>query len=368
MTSPPVSTFKINKVECSPIGTFQPFSIDNLYHHQQPQQSLSSSTNSNIFYKSVLISSPTIRSRENGLPFNLGCNSFIHSVLNAVSKNHHLLIRPDDIWSQVLVQLSLFLNANREKYASTLFVDPKENEMVFDDFFAIPYEDLGKMLVEDFQKKIKDDTLRMLCNRNFSTTTCTDKIVGSAILLGKKIEYTNNVNSKGPIFNGSCKLPKITILGTIEDWSLVIRSIKMLKFIDFENIQFCNWIESLSLVVSKILRSLEGHFDIDWWNKMVEFKSGSGFNGFTGWLTTFCNFSREGIEITRKKVWWFSSKTEYIFVDFNEIPSGFVSFPITIKDKNVNYETEMFTGHIVANSPNQTSINPQLDWIMILNQ
>jgi hypothetical protein len=51
-------------------------------------------------------------------------NGFVDSAVMAYSDHHHLIIRPEDVWFSVLVQINIYINAHAEEMRS-MFVEHK---------------------------------------------------------------------------------------------------------------------------------------------------------------------------------------------------------------------------------------------------
>jgi hypothetical protein len=48
----------------------------------------------------------------------LASNDFVNTVLKAYNQHYHLVIRPEDVWFSILVQLNVYINAHAEELRS----------------------------------------------------------------------------------------------------------------------------------------------------------------------------------------------------------------------------------------------------------
>jgi hypothetical protein len=81
-----------------------------------------------------------------------------------------------------------------------------------------------------------------------------------------------------------CGLPKVTLRGSPEDFQQVIDRVNEFRtiFTDFHW-----WFDRLLPHLKKLKASAEGNPDINWWQKICDYRGGSGMNALTGWLADF---------------------------------------------------------------------------------
>jgi len=147
----------------------------------------------------------------------LGQNSFVNVVLVAYVRHHNLVISPDDVWISLMVQFSFYLNANSEALRHQ-FVDFEGKKKLVVELDSIkllkdlPYDKITQIFEEQIAKNIKDPSVRKWVVPDFSTTTPTERVVGSVVLMTAMKTYFDYEISAG------CDLPSVSILGTPEDW------------------------------------------------------------------------------------------------------------------------------------------------------
>ncbi|KAN0031309.1 hypothetical protein ACTA71_010398 [Dictyostelium dimigraforme] len=308
---------------------------------------------------------------QEGISKSVGGNSFVQSAFFAYSQHHCLTIRPDDIWMSILVQFSLYLNANAEQLRSKIvdFEGKKElNVYGNGTLMTANYEQLTKSMTQEIEKNIKDPSIKEWAIRPFSTSTPNDTMAASIALMAT---VKNFFEFKMSLM---CGLPEVTIQGTNGDWIDVKNRIEKLKEFDItSNVDgevMKRWTEMLSPIIDKIIDSVNGKPDTQWWNRIANQESdGSGPSYLSGWITAFCVFNNDGKWLgnnnSRSSFTGKKSNTDWIFVDTNEIPKGFLFVPVKIDDNGTEYNTEFFAGHM-AISTTKNSIIPNIDWCILL--
>eukprot|EP01132_Coremiostelium_polycephalum_P011394 gene11394-13954_t len=324
--------------------------------------------------KKVIKSSPIEENR----CYNVGVNSFILSGFLAYSGHHHLVLRPDDIWFAVINQFSLYLNANSSQLGPKILgegYDGKKKELEIESnkgsLFDGPYEEMTIAMTELISSKIKDKSIRSWIIPDFTTTTFTDKIVNSIALMATMQSYFSYK------YSFRCGLPKVTLLGTVDDWKDVKKRVEKLREFDAGDGLILEWLNMLHPVMDQLIETASGNINNDlkdWWNQIGNrVIGGSGPSYLSGWICVFAVFDKDGKWINTKEKTSFHKKiiSEWGFVDLDKIPTGYLSVPLTISDdrEGKSYKSEMYAGHMCVNvHPDKTTISPQLDWCILLNE
>jgi len=199
----------------------------------------------------------------------------------AYNQHHHLRLRPDDIWFAILSQLGFYINAHAEDLRS-LFVahnDKKQLTLVysagsrytFD--FGVFAQDMGDFIDDN----IVDKELKEWMTPAFSTTTETDIVVASILLMGATQKY----------FDFRCVLrcgiPSVTLLGEKCDWEEILRRLEKLKGFGEETTRFYTLLKP---VVKRFVRSFEDPTSdevVSFWQRIAHFtEGGSGPSYYSG--------------------------------------------------------------------------------------
>jgi hypothetical protein len=219
-------------------------------------------------------------------------NGFVDAAITAYNHHHHLILRPDNIWFSILTQFSQYVNANAKTLRSTFVSHEGKKKLClvtggtlhsFDwSFFAIQ---MTKLL----SRNINDPDLRAWILPSFTTTTPTDTVTASVIMMGtlqKYFEYYCIMR---------CGIPTVTLLGTKEDWQDILSRIPKLATFGFEPVLFAK-------LLTPVLENFISSFDnptseetISFWSRICHvIPGGSGDDMLSGWLTAFLLWDGEG--------------------------------------------------------------------------
>ncbi|KAN0019407.1 hypothetical protein ACTFIU_002615 [Dictyostelium citrinum] len=319
----------------------------------------------------------------------VGYNSFIYSAWEAYNYHYHLVIRPENIWMAILSQFSFYINKH-QKQLRNKFVDFNQDDnnekkilQVYTDYpilevdgssgsssssnSKIQFEKLINDMVNEICKNIKDPSIRDWIIPSFSTTTQSDKIIFSSVLM--------STLKKDFIYRYGCKcgLPKVTLLGTVDDWiQLKERSLKLKEFNISNNENLMNkWLDNYLLeILDNFIESSNGKPNKTWWNQIIDFREQSGSSVLSGWLSAFCLFQDDGTfeDNAHLDCPQLYPETKWPKINCISISNGFISTPIQLTDSNGEiYNSQLFSGHFASKIKNNNTLIPSLDWFLISN-
>jgi len=223
-------------------------------------------------------------------------NGLVRTLTEAYNKHHALVLRPDDIWLCILTQFNLFVNGEgRAENLRSVFVahEGKKELEVWDvgTRYTLDYGNMAKRMTDLIEKNVVDPTLREWIIPNFTTTTSTDVVAASVIMMATLQTYFDYK------FGTLCGLPHVTLLGEKTDWVQIVGRIEKLKEYGRETTA---WYHLLKPVVTRFARAFDDGFaesteNRDFWNRVVHWQSmGSGPTYLSGWVTAFCVFDEKG--------------------------------------------------------------------------
>ncbi|GAM21970.1 hypothetical protein SAMD00019534_051450 [Acytostelium subglobosum LB1] len=356
----------MNRDESKPAKSFT-FVVDSKVKETAPSRPLTKfdykaldKTYSKVARSSVEKDSPSI--------VHIGDHAFIHSAILAYNQHMHLVIRPDDIWLALITQFSFYVNANAETLRTKFVAHDGKKELEVKSggtLHTAPYEHLAMMMTDQIAANIKDPSVRDWVLPSFTTTSNTDRVVGAFALMATLKKYFDYK------FSLCCGLPKVTIMGTVEDWTQVRQRVE--RFVEFDGKErhMKKWVDMLLPVLDNMIKSANGKPDTKWWNQIANYVGGgSGPTWVSGWIGVFMVFNDEGKwqgDMKKVQFWNQEIKSEWPLVDTSDIPKGYVSCPLKIDDNGTMYDTEIYAGHLVSKLINDnTTIVPQLDWCILV--
>ncbi|KAG5179161.1 hypothetical protein JKP88DRAFT_327349, partial [Tribonema minus] len=269
------------------------------------------------------------------------------------NQHHHLIIRPDDVWSAITIQFSYYVNLHAEKLRPS-FVDFQGKKELkvhgLGSLFTADYAALATLMSGEIAKNIKDPSIREWVLPGFTTTTDHDKVIGSVVLMAAMQKYFSYK------FRLACGLPSVTLLGEPSDWQEIEARAKRLAEFDAGDGLMAEWSGLLAPILEQFNLSAQGKPSTDFWSKVCHhIGGGSGPRYLSGWVTAFAVFNEKGE--------W---QPEWPFVDTSDIPSGTVSVPVTVDDHGTEYKTTLTAGHFGCTIVDGTGLQPALHWRLVL--
>lgn len=293
-------------------------------------------------------------------------NAFVGAATEAYSHHHHLVIRPDDVWSSILSQFNLFVNANAEELRSQFVSHKGQKELTIETLgtrYTVDYGDLAQQMTHKLEENIVDPHLRGWIMPDFTTTTDVDKVV-SAITMMSTLQ--NYFSYKICIM---CNLPAVTLLGEKSDWERLLARID--KLLDYGE-QTKRWHSLLKPVLERFVQTFEApnsKSTAEFWNRIVHYHyGGSGPDYLSGWITAFCAFDDHGKPLFDSKSYQYEEQealtldgATYHFVDTDRLPPSYCSVPVKLNDNGKSLDTVMVAGALACKIMNSKDISPDLD-------
>jgi hypothetical protein len=138
----------------------------------------------------------------------------VETVLFCYKNHHNLIIRPDDIWTAILVQFSFYVNLKAEDLRSRFVEHEGRQELTValdGGIYSADYTDFVQKVRVEVERNLKQNFSNWILP-NFTTTTHDDIIANGVVLMAsmqKYFEYRATV---------ACGIPETTLLGTVADW------------------------------------------------------------------------------------------------------------------------------------------------------
>ena len=286
-------------------------------------------------------------------------NGLVYSFIKAYNWHQHLQIRPEDLWFAILTQISSYINAHAEDLR-TMFVaheGQKELRIESAEFnrHSRDFSSFAQQMTWLIEANILDPDLRDWVLPGFTTTTSEDNVVASILMMAtmqKFFTYRSGV---------MCGLPSVTLLGQKEDYEKILRKLDKLPTFGYEPAQFAD-------ALRPILQRMVATFDdaanadiIDFWRRVVHVHSGSGSLKYSGWITGFCFWDKDGkclqkLPVRRGRACddphnyrtrgLVLDDIQYTILDDSKIPSGWSKVPVIVDDIDGTFNTEMVAGSV----------------------
>jgi hypothetical protein len=146
-------------------------------------------------------------------------NGFLHAAIAAYNHHHHLVLRPEDIWFSILNQFSLYVNAHAEALRSTFVSHKGKRKLVLKlpgTIYTFDWSIFAPQMTKLLSQNINDPHLRSWILPSFSTTTPTDTVTASILMMGTLQKYFEFIGIM------CCGIPSVTLQGTKADWQDIL--------------------------------------------------------------------------------------------------------------------------------------------------
>lgn len=221
-------------------------------------------------------------------------------------------LNPDVIWQTIVGQVATHIKLNPSQYTHlfTESLSGKVNIVVRDN--ELPTDNNWQRALGMFESPLRlaiGDELVSLLTPTFTTTAQIDRVASLVTLMDAASPFYNYTVAS------TCRIPLIRLEGDAIDWRQLYERTGLLaeKFTGLDA-----YFTDLLPVLHKIFKTVEdGRADNDFWDSIYKFRSTSGTDRITGWITSLMAFrhSPQG-PVLRKSFNW-----RYDTLKTNEIPS-----------------------------------------------
>ncbi len=197
-------------------------------------------------------------------------HGFIAAANAAYSKHHPLVLSPDMIWLLIAQGFAIHVKQNAEALRHKFVAhEGKKNLTVRRDEFLLGFAGNDwEGVFSEFSEQIRDyigrDTHEVLVP-TFSTTGIVEKAAFEITLMDAMQSYFNLCVIT------ACGIPYFHIEGSLEDWQLLYD-----KAAQLEEYDLAWWTDHLLPFLNKILTTVQGEENNDFWNSFYKFNNGSG--------------------------------------------------------------------------------------------
>ncbi|RFU77067.1 hypothetical protein TARUN_5151 [Trichoderma arundinaceum] len=256
-------------------------------------------------------------------------DSLVRGAIEAWGQHQSLILRPDEVWFEILAQLNFYMTAHAEDIRH-LFVDFEGKEEI--KVWRFTWGDVIAAFGGEIQKRVKTDWLLKWIMPSFSTSDSSDRLTATVLMMGLMQHYFE--------FSGGiiCGLPEVTLLGVRDDWVRLLQKLDRLK----------EWGEEPADYAERLRPILQRFVDTwddpnceetkNFWKNIVRSQrliscgAGPADYRISGWITGFLHWTEEGnLRVPRE------TEKEYQPSDGDLVLDGIPYFPLALKDVPVGY-------------------------------
>jgi hypothetical protein len=259
-------------------------------------------------------------------------DSFVRGAIQAWGEHLHLVVRPDEVWFTILVQMNFYMLSHAEEIRS-LFVDHTGQEQIYIEDFT--WYDVLIRFKDEIQKRVKTDWLLDWITPNFSTTTDSDVMTANILMMGLTKAYFKYIGRQ------VCGIPSVTLLGTQSDWEKLLTKLDRLPDFGAEPAEYKT---RLRPILTRFVSSFAEPDSADtrlFWNQIVNAQAahicGDPPVYVSGWITGFYYWNDNGGPFARGPVrnnqnGLVLDGVQYPVLDLSVAPVGYARAPFVMKD------------------------------------
>ncbi|OXA62318.1 hypothetical protein Fcan01_00240 [Folsomia candida] len=214
-------------------------------------------------------------------------NGFVDTVLTCYNRHHNLVLRPDDIWTALIIQFSFYISQSAETFRRKFVNFEGKRELVVHmggNLRTASYDLFVKLMSEKIDENLVDPSVKAWALPSFSTTTQDDLVARGVVFMATMKKYFDNK------FCMCCGIPNVTLEGTVNDWENILKRLDKLK-----EYELTWWFDMLAPILEQFILAKMGKPDVEFWQKICNrHAGGSGPSYLSGWITAFCVFDEDG--------------------------------------------------------------------------
>lgn len=267
-------------------------------------------------------------------------DSIVRGAVEAWAQHQHLVLRPDEVWFEVLAQMNFYMTAHAEDIRHVFVTHEGKQEIQVWEF---TWRDVIARFGTEIQKRVLTDWLLNWIMPGFSTSTENDGMTATVLMMGLMQHYFE--------FTGGviCGLPKVTLLGEKADWEKLLRKLDRLPDWGKEPAQYARHLRPIFKMFVRTWEQPGSSEVFSFWRQIVrankKFSCGAGPAEYnvSGWITGFLHWLEDGSlrvldpdSIEPSEDTTTLGNVTYTPQALNGLPTGYAKVPL----KMLNYPVE----------------------------
>lgn len=265
-------------------------------------------------------------------------DSFVRGAIEAWSQHHSLVLRPDEIWFEILVQLNFYMTTHADDIRD-LFVDFDGKQEI--QVLQPSWHDVLAAFAGEIQQRVKTTWLLDWIKPGFSTSDDNDGLTATVLMMGLMQHYFE--------FSGgiTCGLPAVTLLGERDDWVKLLGKLDRLAEWGDEPADYADRLRPILSRFVGTWDSPDGDETKAFWSNIVRSQqllscgAGPAEYSISGWITGFLHWTAEGTLRIAPEVEKEYQPREgdvvldaipYFSVPLSDVPVGYAKAPLNMMD------------------------------------
>jgi len=264
-------------------------------------------------------------------------DSFVRGAIQAWGEHLHLVIRPEEVWFTILVQLNFYMNAHAEELRD-MFVNHTGQEVIYIEDYT--WYDVLRRFQFAIQERVKTKWLLEWLRPNFTTTVESDIMTANILMMGLTKAYFK--------FEGGvvCGLPSVTLLGEEKDWVALLEKLDRLAEFGAQPKDYARRLTPILKRFARTFREPDSPEIKQFWND-IAWAHTTGICGgapvqLSGWISGFIQWAADGKLFRRsdeveRPEWFTLDNVTYQSIDVRYLPVGYATAPFIMRDfRNVD--------------------------------
>ncbi|KAK0620628.1 hypothetical protein B0T14DRAFT_538002 [Immersiella caudata] len=281
-------------------------------------------------------------------------DSFTRGAIQAWGEHLHLIIRPEEVWFTILVQMNFYMNSHAEELRD-MFVDHEGQEVIYIEDYT--WYDVLRRFQFEIQERVKTKWLLDWIRPNFTTTTESDVMTANVLMMGLAKGY---FRYEGGII---CGLPSVTLLGEEEDWVKLLGKLERLEEFGKEPTEYARRLRPILQRFVRSFREPDSEETRAFWNDIVIAHRytlcGSPPVSISGWITGFYYWRADGGPYGRtaanqeyqNRDGLVMDGVAYPMLDITRLPVGYATAPFIMRDFQ---DVDRFEAFVAAGTMGKT--------------
>jgi hypothetical protein len=300
------------------------------------------------------------------------CHPLIDAVGTAFSQHRPLILSPDSIWLVIEQGFAHHVAENAETLRHRLVRHQGSRELM---------TGLRELSLQGFERAISnisdqicaatDPVLHETLICDFSTTTPAVRTASEVVLMDCYSSYfTYNMMAV-------CGIPKITLLGSLDDWKRIRARIEVIETFGLEW-----WIARVRPILDEFVRTAAGNPDQKFWQAIYKPRQAYGTETVTGWIADLFPYLGDSPERSRNHVFqherhewaipvksgvktaWGQEPGAEKGVPPKSFPSGLSSVPVKLSSPaGSSIGIDLVAGFFaVEQNPDDLALSPVISW------
>jgi hypothetical protein len=267
-----------------------------------------------------------------------GTHPLLAAVHQAFAEHRPLVLSPDAVWLTLAQGVAQHVRLNAASLRSRL-VRHEGRRALRVEVLELPGDEAGfQQLFSAFRDQLREALgpgLPRLLSCDFSTSTPIERMAGDVVLMDAVSPYFDYI-----LFCG-CGIPRVTLLGTPEDWRAIRRRIDVIAELDLGW-----WTSSLIPIADEFVRASEGRPDRELWKELYKPRDAYLWDRASGWVLRLFPYVKGAgrfntrnpmLERTHTEQMAAHQKAEGQSFDFtglalHEVPASLSAVPLQVED------------------------------------